>query len=591
MNEKKAILLMLLILHDGRTSRLLPPTNAIVNTKRPEDKFPLEKRSLNMEAPLKYQFGATKTLKMATYQHGTFERTNVTTLQHPSRQGTALRLNQGNFDDMQNIAMNNLQNNHNGSERVQALRRLAKRSLDRFTAIEVSGLMIGAITGALIPIPVLGAIASVFIGVAFSIIAAVFRGLTGTSMRDYLTPIIRQHLSDQAIWSMEMKLRSYKQQIRSIFNLFGLDMQSVEATISLIKQTGTLTSNEVIQTLNTIKRTMDASQLRNIDSYINAFLTDIENDNNVFLIVHDPTESIVFLQEFCMIKLTTFSAALALRKHLDYGPALISNLQSRAKDAAKGCYKFAKWAIHKTAGIVEDNSEHPSNVYNNFLKNVKSKINLDLFSSIGDVDIGEAYLKHGDQISLKHTNRPNTDKRWMSCWGSGNWCKLRSCNGTNAPFETGSQYDYGVACRGEIFWIFGFGRYPNQTILTCDTVGLQYSVWGDDHYWLSKDYAYFISGEFYKTRTCPGNSFESSIWRSGCLEEKFEIQVEGKLCGEKVEDRDAIQLMSKSNYKYVAAVTYTWIAVNFDLIKAQDSWDKPDPWRLYNHNSPTVKPY
>ncbi|KAH3845850.1 hypothetical protein DPMN_088140 [Dreissena polymorpha] len=527
---------------------------------------------------------------MATYQHGTFERTNVKTLQHPSRQGTALRLNQGNFDDMQNIAMNNLQNNHNGSERVQALRRLAKRSLDLFTAIEVSVQIIGAIIGAMIPIPVLGAIASVGIGAAFNIIADVSRASMVTPVQNYLTSI-RQNLKEQAISSMKMKLRSYARQIGSIFDLFGLPMLSVEAAVRSIKQTRDLTSNEVIQTLYTINRTMYASHLREIDISINAFLTDIENDDNVFLFVDDPTDSIVFLQEFCMMKLTTFSAALALRKHLGYGTAFISNLQSRAKDAAKGCYKFAQWAIHKTAGNVEDTSVFQTNVYNNFLENVKSKFNLDLFSSIGDVDIRETYLKHGDIISLKSTsgNNNNNDKRWMSCWGSGRWCEMRSCTGPMAPFETGSQYEFGAACRGEIFWIFGLGRYPNQKILTCDTVGLRYSVWGDDHYWLSKDISILngwyttFSYQKYNTHTCPGDSFERNINWSGCIMEQFEIQVEGKRCGQNVDDRDAIQLKSLSGGLYVSVGQYGWIMAEY--------YKPVYPWRLYIHDSPRVEPY
>ncbi|KAH3728828.1 hypothetical protein DPMN_054790 [Dreissena polymorpha] len=259
MNEKKAILLMIFILHDGTTSRLLPPTHAIVNTTRPEDKFPLEKTFLG--------------------------------------HGSAI---EGKFDDMPTFAMNDLQNNHDGSERVQALRRLAKRHLD------------------------------------------------------------------------------------------------------------------------------------------------------------------------------------------------------------------------------------------------------------------PKYLRHGDAISLKYTAMRT---EWLSCWGSGYWCELRSCPGTNNPSHS---------CRGEVFWIYGRGRHPNQKILTCDTVGLQYSFMRGSHYWLSEDENH--QGYYYKTRTCPGDGFEFGYGWSGCPREKFVIRVEGKGCGENVEDRDDIQLQAENNFYVAGYYGYRWIYATHT---------EPSPWKLY----------
>lgn len=172
---------------------------------------------------------------------------------------------------------------------------------------------------------------------------------------------------------------------------------------------------------------------------------------------------------------------------------------------------------------------------------------------------GRRHLRHGDAISLKFTD---DWMAWLSCAGSaGAWCSLRSCPGTNNP---------SFQCSGEVFWIYGRGRNPNQNILTCDTVGLRYKVLGNVHYWLSEDENH--SGYYYDTRTCPGNGFIFGYNWSGCPREKFEIRVEGKGCGQNVEDRDDIQLKAENNFYVAGYRGYSWIYATHT---------KPSPWKLY----------
>ncbi|KAH3741985.1 hypothetical protein DPMN_048715 [Dreissena polymorpha] len=165
-------------------------------------------------------------------------------------------------------------------------------------------------------------------------------------------------------------------------------------------------------------------------------------------------------------------------------------------------------------------------------------------------------LRHGDAISLKNTGMLT---EWLSCAGSaGAWCELRPCPGTNSP---------SFRCDGEVFFIYGRGRNPNQQILTCDTVGLRYR----GNYWLSEDEDH--SGYYYNTRTCPGNGFiiGDSTWYR-CAREKFQIRVEGKGCDHNVEHGDDIQLFAE-NYFYVAGYNgYRWIYA---------TRTKPLPWKLY----------
>eukprot|EP00088_Acartia_fossae_P034663 TRINITY_DN3558_c0_g1_i4.p1 TRINITY_DN3558_c0_g1~~TRINITY_DN3558_c0_g1_i4.p1 ORF type:complete len:462 (-),score=-28.77 TRINITY_DN3558_c0_g1_i4:102-1487(-) len=106
---------------------------------------------------------------------------------------------------------------------------------------------------------------------------------------------------------------------------------------------------------------------------------------------------------------------------------------------------------------------------------------------------------------------------WLSCWGSGSRCKIRTCPHI-LEYNTTLYRDH-WKCRGETFWIYSDSEWIKHN----QQVHFQYSIKSRKGYWLSRYKSIWHNTAWADTKTCPGKEFTGI--RQGCDKELFNTYI------------------------------------------------------------------
>ncbi|XP_052088226.1 uncharacterized protein LOC127725336 [Mytilus californianus] len=396
------------------------------------------------------------------------------------------------------------------------------------------------------------------------------------SIRADVIADIRNEMNKQATAEMKMKLRDYGEQIKNAFSVLQVQGYKIEQWNDSVLKNG-ISLQKQSSLLQEYKSRVNSTTWEFFKIKIVSLATDIGNDGHQFHIQNDPTSSLEYYREFVTTQIGLWVAELMIYAGNDAEIHLKNLLQNKIKTALKNHYKYVMWAIHKSATIIE--SKHKSRLkYKEVVNSWNEQFPLDAWKQLSGYSGHSRFIRSSDTVSFKYLDlgtgysKTRFWSSWMSCWGSGTKCAIRNCPEIDNPFVAGEQYQYKYHCRGEVFWIYG---EIYDYIQACDKVAIHYSSWGDKHYWFSLDSyrRHRTRRWFFNTRQCPGKSFMYEPFNGRCLNEILTIEVEGKTCGELVEDRDVIMLKGRYD-KYVTS------AVWYELIPGMTKW-----WRIFKHDS------
>ncbi|XP_052088310.1 uncharacterized protein LOC127725416 [Mytilus californianus] len=398
------------------------------------------------------------------------------------------------------------------------------------------------------------------------------------SIRADVIADIRNEMNKQATAEMKMKLRDYGEQIKNAFSVLQVQGNKIEQWKDSVLTNG-INLQKQSSLLQLYKSRVNSTSWEYFKIKIVSLATDVGNDGHQFHIQNDPTSSLEYYREFVTIQIGLWVAELLIFAGTNTEIHLKNLLQDKIKTALKNHYRYVMWAIHKSATIIESKLNSRLK-YKEVVNSWNEQFPLDAWKQLAGFSGHSRFIRSSDTVSFKYLGHElgyiMYNKRywrsWMSCWGSGTECTIRNCPEIDNPFVAGEQYQYKYHCRGEVFWIYG-EIYDN--IQACDKVAIHYSSWGDEHYWLSLDSArpYRSTYWFFNTRQCPGTSFMYEPFYGRCLNEILTIEVEGKTCGELVEDRDVIMLKGRYD-KYVASTVLN------RLTTTGQKW-----WRIFKHDS------
>lgn len=403
------------------------------------------------------------------------------------------------------------------------------------------------------------------------------------AIRAHFLQEINTVMVQHEVRKMQMRLRNYKQLIRNLFGFFRLPRRYLNEWQNSVSANG-IDFESQKDILQKYKKQMSQSSFAYFKKRLLALNTYIEIDRERFYNPSDPSSSLAYYREFATMELNLLAAEIILESgERQNDQHILNNLRTRLKSAAKKHYRFVLWAAHKAATKIQTKTQNWIK-YNEAVNSILTELPIQEWKQIALInDDGIHNIQNIEAVSLKFLTPAFftfrfVDNYWLSCYVSGSKCKFRTCPGIDNPFEAGNQYEYHYKCRGEVFWIFGDGR-SGSYIRDCDKVALQYSFSNDKNkgYWLSLDRDWW-AGNFYNTRTCPGrNFFNSNLYT--CRNEIFILDIQGKNCGDILQDRDVITLRDR-NGNYVGAILNP--LRDYDLVSRANSVSK---WRIYKQNS------
>lgn len=285
---------------------------------------------------------------------------------------------------------------------------------------------------------------------------------------------INRIMSNNEIGKMQMKLRDYKRLIQNLFGILKLPNEYLDEWRKsvYVNEVDFYKQRSIVQKY---KDQMSQSSFEYFKKRLLAVNTYIEMDREHFFIPSDPFSSLAYYGEFATIELNLLVAELIIEAN-ENRTEIVKHLRTRIKSAANRHYRFVLWASHKAADKIQSKNTLNWYKYIEVVNSIREEFPLQEWKRLALINNDNVNIRNNEAVSLKFIPPGRFyDNRWLSCWGSGSRCTLRTCPGTDNPFDTGSQYQYHYRCRGEVFWIFGDGR-SGSYIRNCE--GLHFNIPG-----------------------------------------------------------------------------------------------------------------